>query len=623
MKRAILFAVLFLLILEGVQAVSSDLKDSYLPRETAIGEISGGILGTIDREQISLLRDGHIDTAMEFDVGKIGSKNYIWFITPQNPGSYTLKIEDLVATVNGIPQVVNYEKTFLVAGASDYSINPGFVIASSNFKIIAVSYGDSSQNIELDFPTSRQVILYPGTNYIDFDIQNILGVQDKTIKVGKYSVPARIVGKEYICGDGLISSIEKCDGANLNGQSCTTIAGGFVGGNLTCSTNCLSFNTAGCTLPGTVCGANNLNLCLNQSACTNVGGFWYNNTCNKYEQGAVCDSSHVSLCTTQGTCLDANGYWYNNSCNALPASTCDSNHKEICSTAGTCLDAQGFWYNNSCHSNAELVCGDSMINGSEVCDCGGNSCTSAELGFNNCTTLSQSYSGGELFCGNNCLSFNTSSCELKDSEQQNNFRIDPRSITGTFPISAGLPSYGFRIVNRGGNEIKNLVLDYDRNRFSITPSYNVSIGANETAYFNLTFNSRFANYAQGVVVAYSGDIYEYLVFSVNFTTDNKTSTEYGRDRNSKALYSCAELGWKFCGSGETCESTTVETLDGDDCCTYGQCVSASSGSNAWIGYLLAGIAVLVLLIIFVKYRKTKSGGHGLKERVSMVEKNLP
>lgn len=56
------------------------------------------------------------------------------------------------------------------------------------------------------------------------------------------------------------------------------------------------------------------------------------------------------------------------------------------------------------------VCGDGVINGSEICDCGGDSvCTASEL--NNETCVSQGFSGGgTLACAANCLSYTTAGC---------------------------------------------------------------------------------------------------------------------------------------------------------------------------------------------------------------------
>nr|MDQ3036690.1 hypothetical protein [Myxococcota bacterium] len=49
------------------------------------------------------------------------------------------------------------------------------------------------------------------------------------------------------CGDGMAEGTEECDGADLSGESCTTVPGGFSGGTLSCSAAC-GFDTAACTL---------------------------------------------------------------------------------------------------------------------------------------------------------------------------------------------------------------------------------------------------------------------------------------------------------------------------------------------------------------------------------------
>ncbi len=51
-----------------------------------------------------------------------------------------------------------------------------------------------------------------------------------------------------VCGNGIIESPEVCDGSNLGGETCQSQ--GFDGGTLACASNCLSFDTSGCTTGG-------------------------------------------------------------------------------------------------------------------------------------------------------------------------------------------------------------------------------------------------------------------------------------------------------------------------------------------------------------------------------------
>ncbi|MBU1988042.1 MAG: hypothetical protein KKD94_01000 [Nanoarchaeota archaeon] len=589
MKKLVFFAglVVLVMLVQGIYAVSSDLRDSYAPKETMIGEFSGGILAPIAREQVSVIRDGHIDVAVEYDIRKLGQGYYIWLISPQNTGNYTLKVRDIIAFVGGVPDVVDYEKEFIVAGEIvDYSINPGFVFASDDFEIAATLY-ESSKTIEIDFPEVREINLVPGTNHIDFPIGDLIGVYSARISVGRYSVPAYILGEEYVCGDGQVDGSEVCDEDDLGGESC--ISKGYAGGTLSCAEGCLSFDVDGCELPEEpepeqVCGSEQLELCLTEYNCTNVGGYWYNKTCNLYEEGAECDSEHVGLCLTPGTCLDAEGYWYNEICNKFP--------------------------------EPKQKCGDNISEGNETCD-------GEDLEGKNCSSLG--YVGGDLGCSKDCLSYDIGQCVLEITFAPPRFMINPGVIRDTVLVSDEILSYSFGIVNQGENEIENLRFDYDRNRFIISPEENISIGVNETAHFNLALKESPRNRVRGVVVAYSGDVYEYLVFTVNLTSDaGQVLREYSKDSTvSGPSYYCSELsGGKFCSPDDVCSTTKVAAIDGL-CCT-GECGSASSGgSKSWIGYLLGGIVVLVIIILFVKYRKTgKSKESPLKARVSGIEKKL-
>ncbi|MBU0761183.1 MAG: hypothetical protein KJ600_04540 [Nanoarchaeota archaeon] len=573
-KVVILFALVILLPI--VAGVSSDLADVYLPKETMIGEISGGILASISPEQVKVVRDEHIEVAVEYGVKKLGSKHYIWLISPENPGNYTLKIKEIIALVDGVPEVVDYSKDFRVEGLADYSIKPGFVLAVDDFEIVATLYESVGKSITVDFPESREISLLPGINYIDFSIAEIVGVQEVKIGVGKYSVPGYVVGQEYICGDGQIDGREVCDGENLNGKDCAGV-GDFSGEDLACSSDCLSFDDSGCVLsePEPECDLENLDLCLTENDCVGVGGYWYNESCNVYEQGAVCDSEHVGLCETLETCSEAEGYWYNESCN-------------------------------------EDSCGNLEIDAGEVCD-GTN--LSGE------TCFSKGYAKGNLSCSSDCLSFDFGGCVV-GTVTPLNFAINPSVIRDTILSSGQIPVYSFKIINSWENSIKDLRLDYDRSKFTVEPDEIFSIGVNESAYFNLTFKQMPRGAAKGVVVAYSGDVYEYLLFMFNLTDDEaQVRREYYQNNSvSTPSYYCTEIpDGKFCGSDESCSVVEVAALDG--MCCAGQCEEESSGGGrAWIGYLVAGIVILVLLIIYVKYKKTKPAKDPMGVRVSQIEK---
>ena len=57
------------------------------------------------------------------------------------------------------------------------------------------------------------------------------------------------------CGDGVVDPGEACDGEDLDGLDCTTVAAGLRGGVLGCLADCSAFDVAGCTPGDTVVAA--------------------------------------------------------------------------------------------------------------------------------------------------------------------------------------------------------------------------------------------------------------------------------------------------------------------------------------------------------------------------------
>ncbi len=141
------------------------------------------------------------------------------------------------------------------------------------------------------------------------------------------------------CGNNVIEAGEACDGADLNGQSCTSL--GFDSGNLRC-TGC-AFNTASCVSTGPVCGNRVI------------------------EAGETCDGTNVNGVT----CVDFGA------------------------TAGTVRCTSDCLNYDASGCTASAVCGDGILNGTETCDgfdFGTDSCVNQGfLGgslscFSDCTT---------------------------------------------------------------------------------------------------------------------------------------------------------------------------------------------------------------------------------------------
>lgn len=323
MKKKLVFVFAAVLWVYSASALSSTIGNSYAPRQTIIAELSQDIIGTISPNQINLLRNGYIDVGFEYGIKNMQGKHYLWLIAPQNSGNYTLKIEDVVVNINGVPEVVDYTKNFIVNGTTiDYAIKPGVISASEDFEITVNLYEDFSKTVSMDFPEQKDVLLIPGENKIDFSVAGLFGTQIVTIHVGSYAFPAQIIRPESVCGDDFITGAEVCDGDGLGGAECVDVNQSYIGGNLSCSANCLSYDENECLQEnnnsndsGEVCGPSRLDLCLAEPDCEDVDGHWYNGRCNLGEEGEVCDSAHKELCLNPGDCVEAGGYWYEEVCN--------------------------------------------------------------------------------------------------------------------------------------------------------------------------------------------------------------------------------------------------------------------------------------------------------------------
>jgi len=92
----------------------------------------------------------------------------------------------------------------------------------------------------------------------------------------------------------------------------------------------------------TTCNSDNLDLCLNETNCTEVGGFWYNDLCNTEEQTndtTTCNSDNLDLCLNETNCTEVGGFWYNNLCNE-EAQTTTCVEDEDCEEGYECEDSE-------------------------------------------------------------------------------------------------------------------------------------------------------------------------------------------------------------------------------------------------------------------------------------------
>lgn len=108
------------------------------------------------------------------------------------------------------------------------------------------------------------------------------------------------------CGNGTIETGEDCEGSDLNGESCTTIGGGYIGGTLSCTPSCF-FDTTSCASPGVpICGDGTIDAGEECDDGNTTNNDCCSSTCQDEESGIenftdtarwteVDPSSHMSL----------------------------------------------------------------------------------------------------------------------------------------------------------------------------------------------------------------------------------------------------------------------------------------------------------------------------------------
>ena len=152
MKKWLSFLFVFVILTSLVNAISSNLKQEYEKGETIITEISGSIIEDIKPEQVEFIR-GHVRVPFDYGFEKLDGKWFLWATAPEKEENYSFVIKDIVTTIAGRREKINFEQNFSVRGnLTDYSIKPGFISTKEDFKIEIQLNLDNEKAISNDFP---------------------------------------------------------------------------------------------------------------------------------------------------------------------------------------------------------------------------------------------------------------------------------------------------------------------------------------------------------------------------------------------------------------------------------------------------------------------------------------
>ena len=214
------------------------------------------------------------------------------------------------------------------------------------------------------------------------------------------------------CGNGIINAGEKCDGSNLNGETCETVIGSGSTGTLFCQANCSGFETSRCTAPATcgngivepgeACDGEHLNdkTCVTEVGSGSVGTLTCLQNCMEFDRSGCSNSTTCGNGKIDGSevCDGTN----------VRGATCASEVGN--GSVGTVLCGKNCAVLDISGCSAPSVCGNGTIDESagEVCD--GN-----KLNGQTCESIVGQGSTGTLACASTCYAFDTSKCSKASS----------------------------------------------------------------------------------------------------------------------------------------------------------------------------------------------------------------
>jgi hypothetical protein len=198
-------------------------------------------------------------------------------------------------------------------------------------------------------------------------------------------------------------------------------------------------------------------------------------------------------------------------------------------------------------------------------------------------------------------------------------RFRPRYIESVNIIGTDLVEYPFALINSGDEEI-NFSLDYNESLFLLDRDPHLLIGPGSVELFTLTLDPDFyGGQVSEIVYANSGEFSLEFPVDISFTENvEEVKTDYlDPDFKEEEQFYCSELSGKICIAGEVCSIEEVDSRDGSCCVGSGVCEASGEESSfgIWIGILIFGIILLVVIIGYMKYKKAKPSASKLEKTI--------
>tara|TARA_Y100000310_G_scaffold261004_1_gene270172 strand:+ start:3581 stop:4852 length:1272 start_codon:yes stop_codon:yes gene_type:complete len=198
-------------------------------------------------------------------------------------------------------------------------------------------------------------------------------------------------------------------------------------------------------------------------------------------------------------------------------------------------------------------------------------------------------------------------------------RFRPRFIESVRIVGGEVEEYPFALINSGDEEI-SFIIDYNDSIFVVDRPEEILIGPESVELFTLMLNSDFFGQdVSEIVYANSGEFSLEFPIDISFTeNEEEVKTDYLEpDFKEEEQFYCSELDGKICIAGEVCSISEIDSRDGACCVGSGVCGASDEGSNfgIWIGILIFGIVLLIVIIAYKKYKKAKPSASKLEKSI--------
>ena len=157
MKKVVISLILALILLPNILGVSFEMNEEFKQGETLIAKISGNFLTPILKENINFYR-GHTRVAVNYDLTKIDDIYYLSAsLLSKAPNNYSIIIDNVEYMQGATVKTDDIVKNFTVTeGIADFSITPGFIIATDTFEVTLQNLLDAPSTINIKIEKTQE-----------------------------------------------------------------------------------------------------------------------------------------------------------------------------------------------------------------------------------------------------------------------------------------------------------------------------------------------------------------------------------------------------------------------------------------------------------------------------------